>query len=424
MSTSGAISAGPPAPPVLGHLAAFNRRRQELLNACLALPGPVLELRLPGRTLVVREPADVHHVLVAGAELYEKSPRATSRRARQTQGTGAFTATRAEHRPRRRLVQPAFRHDRIGPLAEGFEAAADAMLDAWRGRGAVDAGAEAKALARRNMATAIFGVEDDRDVQTVIDGVAVRRRAAERELKGFNPVPPRWPIALRPSHRAADRALDDLIGRLIAGAREQPGRPGVLARLTESHGGRAEAVRGELLGMAVAGSETTARVIAWGWLELARCPEAAEGLREGRPGHARAVVSEILRLHPPTPLIARVAVAEDRLPSGARVAEGTKILLAPYLTHRDPRLWPDPDRFRPERFAEGEPGGSRRYAYYPFGGGSRVCLGQSLAVLQSERTLIRTAARFDLAPGEREGTPQPMSAAPPEGAQVRIAERA
>ena len=115
------------------------------------------------------------------------------------------------------------------------------------------------------------------------------------------------------------------------------------------------------------------------------------------------VLAESLRLWPPNALLSRVAQRDDVLPTGRRVRAGSKLLLSPYVVHRDPRYYPDPERFDPERFAREGRRGRPRYAYFPFGGGRRVCIGRTLAIQQCTLALARLAQRVQLQVADEPG---------------------
>jgi cytochrome P450 len=108
------------------------------------------------------------------------------------------------------------------------------------------------------------------------------------------------------------------------------------------------------------------------------------------------VVAESMRLWPPTPLVFRVALEDDVLPTGTRIPAGSKLLISPYIVQRDPRNFPDPERFDPRRFDQEERRGRPRFAYFPFGGGPRVCIGRTLGTLQCRLVLARLAQRVRL----------------------------
>jgi cytochrome P450 len=184
------------------------------------------------------------------------------------------------------------------------------------------------------------------------------------------------------------------------------------------------------------GFETVARALTWAFLALSRNPDvetklradADRGLGDRAPDagdwpslrYAEMTVAESMRLWPPNALVFRVAQEDDRLPTGARIRAGSKVFLSPYVVQRDPAYFPDPERFEPERFTEEAARERPKFAYFPFGGGPRVCIGQTLATLECALVLARTTQRVHL---ELTGEPPPYRdrALPPGyGPQMRV----
>jgi cytochrome P450 len=394
---TGEALVAPAAPPLIGHVPAFRRRRLALLTRCATSPGPAVWLRIGGPAMLLKRPEDIRHVFTIGAAAYEKSPRAIGGRARRVIGDTVFTADGDTHRPRRRRVQPAFRYDALERLAKPLAHRVAGELEGWSAGDTIDPAAEAERIAVAAMPLTVFGVSEEPAAGAIAAGVRVRRAAMNRALHALLPVPARMPVAIRPARRRALAELDRRVLSLAAERRARAGTDlisGLAARMDDDL-----AVRDEALGIAVTAYETVALTVASAWGLLARNPEWWAAVRDDAA--APAVVAETLRLHPPTSLIARVARRDDTLPSGVRVPRGSKVLLSPYVVQRDPGLWPDPDRFDPSRFSAGDPGGARSYSYFPFGAGPRGCVGQGLARLEVAIVLSETAARFELAPGRR-----------------------
>ena len=196
-------------------------------------------------------------------------------------------------------------------------------------------------------------------------------------------------------------------------------------------------LRDEVMTIYLAGHETTANALSWVWYLLSKNPDAARKVGEevahvlkGRPPsfedlpalvYTRMVIDETLRLYPPVWIVTRRAVEEDEI-GGCSIPEGSRLMLSPYVTHRRPEFWDNPEGFDPERFAPESDNGSQRYAYYPFGGGPRQCIGNNFA--RMETTLVVSAVmqryRLDLIPGQ-EVKAQPRSTLGPRpGVWVRL----
>jgi cytochrome P450 len=241
---------------------------------------------------------------------------------------------------------------------------------------------------------------------------------------------PQWIPRFHPKEfHMAVKAFDALVARIIAERRASAADHGDLlsmllsARDAETGEGMSDKqLRDEILTIMLAGHETTASALSWCWHLLGRHPEAEARLHEelervlgGRtPGredipelkYTRMVVEEALRLYPPAFIIARTAIKEDWL-GGVRIQPGAMIIIHPYITHRKPDLWPDPERFDPERFTPEETVRRHRFAYLPFGGGPRVCIGNGFAMTEAVAILATLAQRHRLrqAPGRE---PKPV----------------
>jgi cytochrome P450 len=214
------------------------------------------------------------------------------------------------------------------------------------------------------------------------------------------------------SRRAAPDAADDLLGMLLDARDEETGEG-----MTDRQ------LRDEVMTLFAAGHETTAVALTWCWSMLARHPdvearlhaELETALAGRRPGfddlerlpYARMVVEETMRLYPPAYSLNRVALADDAM-GPHRVRKGALVTVSPWVTHRNPRLWPDPLRFDPERFSPEAVRQRHRYAYFPFGGGPRVCIGNAFALMEARLALAVLAQDWRLAspPGAPPPSPQ------------------
>jgi cytochrome P450 len=152
-----------------------------------------------------------------------------------------------------------------------------------------------------------------------------------------------------------------------------------------------------LLGLLVAGHETTAVALTWTAMLLAKHPEIQERARREGGAFLRAVVEESMRLYPPVPCFARRAIADDVL-AGHRIRKGSKVIVAPHVTHRLPRFWAEPERFVPERFMPERRAAIAPHAYFPFGMGPRTCIGASMAMMECRVVLETILERVVLEP--------------------------
>jgi cytochrome P450 len=261
--------------------------------------------------------------------------------------------------------------------------------------------------------------EDTAAVRRLMD-IVVRMPVSMLDLFGL----PQWlPRPKAAPLRSAVVAFDALVARFLAERRADPAeRNDLLAMLLAARdpetgeGMSDKQLRDEILTIFMAGHETTANALAWVWFLLAQHPDTEARLHQevdrvlgGRmPSFAdlaalkwtRMVIEEALRLYPPAHAIARRAVGEDRI-GGVRIPPGASISVSMYVLHRNPNIWPDPERFDPERFAPEAVARRHRFAYLPFGGGPRVCIGNTFAIAEAQVIVAAIAQRYRLrlAPG-------------------------
>lgn len=384
--------------------------------------GPVVRIDAGPRVYhLVNDPALVQRVLQHDNAHYPKG--LNYAQVKHLVGNGLFTSEGSTWLRQRRLAQPAFHRDKIAALASTMTAATAEHLDRWRGLGErVDLAHEMTGLALDIVCRTLFGTVGD----GLIDQVGPALRTAipwlDRRVMSLVRLPPAIPTPWNLRARRAISVLDQTVFRIIRDRRQAGGDgpdllAGFLALRDEQtgEGMNDRQLRDEMLTMLIAGHESTASALTFAFQLLATHPEVLARVRgevdrvlAGRtPGVAdlpslptvRTVIDETLRLYPPMWWMERQAVERDEL-AGFSIPAGSIIGVSPYLLHRDPDLWPDPDRFDPDRFAAG--GGDRhRFAYLPFGGGPRICIGNGFALLEMQLVVAMVVQRFDwqLAPG-------------------------
>ena len=378
---------GPSWPVLLGHYLRWLPDKLGFLQQCVQAHGDVVNLSLAApfaRTYLLNDPADIGHVLQSNHLNYAKTKKLTGPGGRKRSGEGLLTSVGSAAITQKRLLQPALAQLVMPRLEQIVLECTQTLLASWPQE--IDAVAEMTTLARRILGRALLSEEFD---PSLTDAIAVSQRHIRRVYESVLPV--------RPTRveQAATRCIDEHLHRHIAAHRHQP-REDLLglfiaARYSDGSAMTDKQVRDEALTMLSTGYETVALGLAWALFLLAQNPDQ-------QTANAEFVFSEALRLYPPTWIYVRVAQADDVLPSGARVRAGTKLYLCPYVTHRDARFFPEPEQFRPERFAGPLP----RFAYFPFSAGPRVCLGQGFAMLEGTLVLNTITKRFrwDLVPGQ------------------------
>ena len=411
----------PPGPKLspLAALRAFRQAPLALLER-LAPYGDVVRIRVPrADAYLLNHPDLVHGALVGDHRAFHKGP--TIQAAKMLLGSSLLTSEEEVHHRQRRLIQPMFHHERIAGYADAMVRHADRAAERWTVGGRVDVQAEMSALTLAVVGETLFGTDVDEGRSATV------RRAMTNTLGMFDRVySPLFRLLVRipsPTMRRYHRLEADLnrvIAEMIA-ERRASGLTGndllsLLLRAREDGTGMAdEEVRDEALTLFLAGHETTAIALTWTWWLLARNPGAEERLHAELDGvlgeraptvadlpnlpYTRAVVSESLRLRPPVWAMGRTSVAEHRA-NGHTIAPGSIVVIAPWLLHHDERWWPEPLAFRPERWLEAEKQDERpRYAFIPFGGGPRVCIGEPFARMEAAMIVasIGRAWRFEAA---------------------------
>ena len=379
--------------------------------------GPIASWRMPrGRFWFLDEPALIETVLTADG--YDVVKGRGLRRMRRLLGEGLLTSDEPLHLRQRRLVQPAFHRERVAHYAATMIESTRAAADRLRDGDTVAVDALMNRLALRIAAATLFSADVDDDADAIGAAVTEAMLVFPASLGPFGELLDHLPFHPATRRFAAARgALDAVIYRLIAQRRsEDVDRGDLLSMLLSARDddGRPmpdELIRDEALTLLLAGHETTANALTWTFDALARTPQAearlhAEldtvlGERDPVAGDyprlrfTRDVVAEAMRLRPPAWILGRRVIRPIRL-GDWDVAAGSIILMAQIVTHRNPRFWKLPEAFRPERWSNGETERLPRFAYFPFGGGNRVCIGESFAWTEAVLVLATLARRVRL----------------------------
>ncbi len=390
----------------------------------------ILERKVFGRRLfVINDLAAIKHVLIDNAANYRKTE-ITRRILEPGLGKGLITSEGETWRQHRRAMSPAFDHRSIAAYTPLMTEAAAELLAQW-GEVPAETAVEVQSAMMQvtlNIISRTMFSSDSDDIIAIMERSAGRYQAEMRpnlmDMAGW----PKW-LASLPRRGVAQRTLgefDRVIDRLIDERSRNPGKypKDLLARLIaardEQTGGgmSAQEVRDHVITIFLAGHETTAMAMTWTWFLLSQHPNEESKLHAeldsvlaGRaPTHedlsklayTRMVVEESMRIYPPVHTIGREALADDTL-VGQRIPKGSTILIAPWLLHRHVKLWENPGRFDPERFAPERAAARPRFSYLPFGGGKRICIGAAFALAEATVLLATLAQRFSLrvAPGHR-----------------------
>lgn len=335
----------------------------------------------------------------------------------QAFGRNVFNLPHERWVGRRRLLQPLFTRRHVATFAGHMAESAQALTTGWIERGTVDLDEQARRLTLRVIGRSVFGLDLGERAEQL--GQPVHALLTWLTARAQRPVraPGRLPTPARYRMRRALAAVRSAIDEAIAAARADPDGDAelihLLMRATDPDTGRPltdEQIRDELLVFLIAGHDTTSTTLAYGMWALGRDPDlqdrlAAEVADLGHPPSVDdlpvlaltvRVVHEALRICPPAPVIVRSAM-RDAVVDGYLIPAGTQVMVGVYAMHHDPALWPDPERFDPDRFADLRLAGDDRWRYLPFGGGPRSCVGDHFAMLEAALGLatIVGAARIE-----------------------------
>lgn len=391
--------------PFIGHGIALVRRPLAFLNS-LPGHGDLVEVRLgPQRAWMACHPDLVHHVLRdprtfdKGGPLYD--------RLRMLLGDGVGTCRHQDHRRQRRLLQPDFRKARVADQVRLMGDEVESVCRAWRAGQVVDISAAMLDLSTRVVSRVLFSDSLDtataaqmrRCLATVVRGMFVRTVMPVNALF-------RVPTLANRRYRHASERLRAIVDAAIAQRRQGTPRDDLLGALlaaTRADGGGTvitdQEVHGQVMTLMFAGAESTALCLSSAVELLGRHPEEERRLHSevdavlasGQPPgpdelprlvRTRCVLTETLRHRPPGWLFTRITTRETEL-AGHRLPQGATVMFSPYLLHHDPALFPDPDRFLPDRWLPGQAVAVPPGAMIPFGAGSRKCIGETLALAEA-----------------------------------------
>jgi cytochrome P450 len=394
----------------------------------------------PGRCFfLLSRPEHAEHVLAASQDNYVKA--FTYRPLRALVGNGLLTSEGEVWRRHRRLVQPVFSRREVTGFGPQMATAARRMAQRWDAfpdGSRVDVLREMSALTLQIAGSALFGADLTRDADELGRAMSAGQRAAVMTAL----LPVRWgPGSVRAVKTAirwlgrTPGGIDGAVGRLVTARRADGAagrRPGdLLDVLLQARDDQGRPLTGTEIGDEVAtfllaGHETSGNALAWSLALLSAYPAARQRLEQELDNvlgdrdpdaadvaalpWASAVVSEAMRLYPPAWTVERDALADDEV-AGTPVPAGSLVAVSPYLVHRHPEFWPDPAGFDPGRFLPGgraDPATRHRYAFIPFGGGRRACVGASFAELETVLVLATIARRFRLELTLR-GMPAPLA---------------
>ncbi|MEX2586602.1 MAG: cytochrome P450 [Actinomycetota bacterium] len=353
----------------------------------------------------IHDPESIQHVLASAAEDYSKQD-ATYIELRALVGNGLLTSEGDTWKRQKRLVQPLFTHKRVAGYADMMTAESAELAERWAAAGgSVDLHSEMTRFSLRVVCRALFGT-DVEDMLPVLSRHVpyLSKRAFKRSLAPVS-LPPDWHTPGNRRARRAKQEVYDIVDKLIAERRVRPtGEEDLLSLLLQAQdpdGGAPlddDEVRDQALIFLLAGHETTATSLTFTLHLLGLHPDVQQRvlgevqrvLGDRMPAiedvrgleYTTMVIKEAMRLYPAAYAIPRLAVKDDEI-SGYRIPAGSVAVSSPWVTHRHPKYWEEPEEFVPERFTAEREKARHRYAYFPFGGGPRACIGQHFSMMEA-----------------------------------------
>ena len=442
--SSAAVPPGPKGRFLLGSLPDF---AGDILGFMTSTPreyGDISHFRLPGNEIfLLQSPKDIEAVLLTQRTNFIKHT-FFWKHVTAIFGNGLLTSEGDFWLKQRRQAAPAFHPDRIAAYGTVMTEFTDRLAATWRDGETRDIHRDLMRVTMEIVSKTLFDVEVAEDVEEI--GSAFDVLIAEIAARFRRPVKiADWvPIPGNVRYRRGVARLDRLVSRVLAERRAAPGDRGDLlsmlmaARDDDGQPMSHRQLRDELITLFLAGHETTAISLSWTLFLLAKNPdvdaalqrEIREVLGERIPGAAdlprlklgEAVVREALRLYPPAYAVGREAVADCSI-GGYRVPAKSTIYFSPWSLHRDPRWFDEPESFRPSRWMDGSTARVPKYAYIPFGGGPRICIGERFAMMEAVLVLVTILRRFRLEMAGPDPTPFPSITLRPQGGPMMRAIR-
>jgi cytochrome P450 len=387
--------------PVL-NLVKFQRHRLEFVTQMAREYGDVAFFYFgPQPMVLLNEPEAIRDVLVTHSKNFMKGE--GLQRAKRLLGEGLLTSEGEFHLRQRRLMQPAFHRQRIAGYAATMVEFAERMSQRWQPGAQMDIAREMMHLTLAIAGKTLFDADVEGEADEIGNALSEAMTQFNRLTLPFAQWLEKLPLPATRKFQQARARLDATIYRMIAERRRSFEASGedrgdllsmlLAARDTEGDGTGMtdEQLRDEAMTIFLAGHETTANALTWTWYLLhGRLPRAED---YPRLRYTEMVLAEAMRLYPPAWIIGRRAL-QDYSINGYDIPARTIILMSQYVTHRDSRWFPEPERFDPERWTPEAKETRPKFSYYPFGGGNRICIGEQFAWMEGVLVLATVAQRW------------------------------
>ncbi len=406
--------------PIVGVLPQFRKNAPVFLQSLARDYGDLVHYRLgPQDVYLVSKPEWIKDILVTNQTNFTKSR--FLERAKILLGEGLLTSEGEFHRRQRRLVQPAFHRDRLLGYASAMVEITAQTRERWSNGAQIDMSREMMRLTLSVVAKTLFNADVSSEADDIGNALTQVMILFDMVLMPFSEWIEKLPL---PSIRRFEKArdfLDKTIYGIIAerrASKEDKGDLLSMLLLAQDEDGSAgmndKQIRDEALTLFLAGHETTANALMWAWYLLSQNPSAAQKFYDEvdsvlqdrlptfddltRLKYTEGVFAESMRLYPPAWVIGR-RVKTDYTIAQYTVPAKSILMMSPWVVHRDPRWFPEPGQFNPERWSQ--PDDRPKFSFFPFGGGMRVCIGERFAWMEGVLLLATVAQRwrFKLVPG-------------------------
>lgn len=437
---------GPKGNLILGVMPEFNRDTLGFIERCRDY-GDVVGMRFLYLTVYfLYHPDDIEYVVSTNAKNFIKARNFRSPFFQRLVGNGLLTSEHEEWKRQRRLAQPAFHRQRINSYGEVMVEYAERMISKWSSGEERDIHREMMRLTLEIVVKTLFNADVSADADTVgrVLSQIVKPFASQATLKWI--MDNRLPTAAHRKFNRDAQEIDAIVYRIIAERRESDRDQGdllsMLLQAQDEDGSQMsdKQLRDEVMTLFLAGHETTALTLSWAWYLLAYNPETERKFHEElddvlggrlptmedlpRLKYCERIAKESMRLYPPAYGLGRESIEECEI-GGFRMPAKTQVFMFQWVTQRDPRFFDEPERFNPDRWTEEFSNSLPKYAYFPFGGGPRFCIGNSFAMMEIVLVLATIGRRFrlTLAPDQSVTLLPAMSLRPRDGIRMNVARR-
>ena len=447
---------GPQGSLIMGNANQFREDEPKFLLESVKTYGDLVYFRLANmHTYLVGHPDLIREVLVTQSDKFEKAPLDKTILGKFL-GNGLLTSDGQFHRRQRRLAQPAFHSKRIQNYAGVMVDYANQIMDGWQDEAVMDITHEMMHLTMLIVSKTLFNAdaitESGDTAETISSAMDDFQAVSNRDYqRGFSL--PNWiPTADNRLRNRAATEFNKVMDQIISGRRqaavngqvEDTGDLLSMLMLSVDEDGEFmddKQLRDEVATLFAAGHETTSNALSWTWLLLAQHPEVEAKLHAELDsvlaGHQPTladlpnlpytlqVIKEAMRLYPPAWILNGRLTLEDAELGGYIVPKGSTVFVSPYVMHHLPQYFDEPEAFKPERFTPEFEKSLPKFAYMPFGGGARVCIGNAFAMMEAQLLLATIAQKYRLALAQTEPVRHKaqITLIPENGIQMRVMER-